>query len=136
MYVFYYLILLVDCIYFKLIFIALLLTFCQNIPELNKSITSGMLNKILESITKINSENRNHALSNLTCFETCLGVYPGSCAPFKPTIDTFLLSFIDSSNPNIVNQVGKCLHIFQQVFFFAHHWNLENYKRYVFGYIR
>lgn len=99
----------------RVFILALLLDVCHRTPELNKCITSGITSKLLEFITRIHYSNVETAHA-LKCLETCLKIFPGSCVPFKTSIEKFLLSFVDYTNSLvIVRLVGKCFHLFQQV---------------------
>ncbi|GLV32217.1 hypothetical protein CBL_11826 [Carabus blaptoides fortunei] len=84
---------------------------CHEVPELSKSVTSGILNKIVEQICKT-----QNSLSSLKCLETCLRVYSGPCTPLRNTIDKYLIAYVDCSvSSDSVRFAGKCLHALQQV---------------------
>lgn len=83
-----------------------------HIPDLGKAISSNLLCKIIESVNGLPSECH---LSALKCLENCMKQYAGPCGSSRAIIDRFLGSFIDSSDPILVNISGKCLLQLQQV---------------------
>lgn len=83
-----------------------------HIPDLGKAITSNLLSKIIESIQGL---PRECFLSALKCVETCMRIYPGSCGASRGIIERFLENFIDENDVGLVQRVGKCHHMLQQV---------------------
>lgn len=83
-----------------------------HIPELNKTIASSLLSKIVESLNAITDECHYEGLK---CLEVCMSLYPGPCGSSRIHIERFLSNFIDDINPKMVRQAAKCLLLLQQV---------------------
>lgn len=83
-----------------------------HIPDLGKAISSNLLSKIIESVNGLPAECH---LAALKCLENCMKQYAGPCGSSRAIIDRFLGTFIDSTNPVLVNNSGKCLLQLQQV---------------------
>lgn len=83
-----------------------------HIPDLGKAISSNLLSKIIESVNGLSPECH---LAALKCLENCMKLYAGPSGSSRGIIDRFLANFIDSPNPALVVQSGKCLLQLQQV---------------------
>lgn len=83
------------------------------IPELQKSVGTTFLQKIIESTVDIPESGY---LPALQCLEVCMKLYSGSCGSQKKGLERFCFKFVDSNNEEIVQQAAKCCLLLQQVY--------------------
>lgn len=95
-----------------MIFLAKIIKRSQQVADLAKSFASIHIFKVYESLTKVPLPKSKYALS---CIEACLCTYPGSSGPSRGIIERFLWKNLDHLNSDVVKNVGKCLHLLQQV---------------------
>lgn len=85
-----------------------------HVPELSKAISSNLLSKIIETNSHSHTPSIAH-FSALKFLEIAMITFAGPCGSSKKAIETYILSFVDSQNDDIVKQTGKCLQLLQQV---------------------
>lgn len=83
-----------------------------HIPDLGKAIANNLLSKIIDTVNGLPAECH---LAALKCLKNCMKLYAGPSGASRAIIDRFLGTFIDSTNPALVIQSGKCLLQLQQV---------------------
>ncbi|XP_037944694.1 uncharacterized protein LOC119677425 [Teleopsis dalmanni] len=92
--------------------IGMIATGMKQSSDLSKSFGSNYIGSILETCSKVSSQNY---LSSLRCLEICLRLYPEYSGPHKELVQKYVSNFMDMTNKKLTIQSGKCTLLLQQV---------------------
>ncbi|EDW13905.2 proline-, glutamic acid- and leucine-rich protein 1 isoform X1 [Drosophila mojavensis] len=96
--------------------VALLVIQIQAAPETAKWFGSNCLGKVYESLSFLNNKTTICCtIASLKAVKQCLKYYPGPSKSGKLAVTRYLLTLMDSCNPEVVYESGNCWLQLQQV---------------------
>lgn len=82
-----------------------------HVPDLAKSMSNTLLAKLIEALLQLPAAVHGEALQLL---ELTQRLYPGAAMLSRSATESWIVSFVDSGDEQLVRRSGRCLHLLQQ----------------------